>query len=164
MEIFLYLFSGKSAEWCISKIKVPISSPCKLGKIGSVNHSDVTNLSLRAHQDKLAHHRVLQVSGWFCGGNSAETQWAKNLSRRELEWGIGRIRGGLKNPPHRFGGDFETRGPRATTRSPEWNRHCRYADGMQHFSNTLMTRQWLKQFLKYLAYKVKMLKFSKCHK
>ena len=28
------------------------------------------------------------------------------------------------------------------------------------FSNTLMTRQWLKQFLKYLAYKVKMLKFS----
>ena len=57
----------------------------------------------------------------------------------------------------------ETRGPRATTRSPKWNRHCRYADGMQHFSNTLMTRQWLKQFLKYLAYKVKMLKFSKRH-
>ena len=48
----------------------------------------------------------------------------------------------------------------ATTRSPEWNCHCRYADGMQHFSNTLMTRQWLKQFLKYLAHKVKMLKFS----
>ena len=58
----------------------------------------------------------------------------------------------------------KTRGPRATTRSPEWNRHCRYADGMQHFSNTLMTRQWLKQFLKYLAYKVKMLKFSKRYK
>ena len=58
----------------------------------------------------------------------------------------------------------KTRGPWATTRSPEWNRHCRYADGMQHFSNTLMKRQWLKQFLKYLAYKVKMLKFSKCHK
>ena len=57
-----------------------------------------------------------------------------------------------------------TRGPRATTRSPESNRHCRYAYGMQHFSNTLMTRQWLKQFLKYLAYKVKMLKFSKRHK
>ena len=58
----------------------------------------------------------------------------------------------------------KTRGPRATTRSPEWNRHCRYADGMQHFSNTLMARQWLKQFLKYFAYKVKMLKFSKRHK
>ena len=43
----------------------------------------------------------------------------------------------------------KTRGPRATTRSPEWNCHCRYADGMQHFSNTLMTRQWLKQFLKW---------------
>ena len=54
-----------------------------------------------------------------------------------------------------------TRGPRATTRSPEWNCHCRYADGMQHFSNTFMTRQWLKQFLRYLAYKVQMLKFSK---
>ena len=30
---------------------------------------------------------------------------------RELEWGIGRICGGLKNPPHQFGGarvgDFE---------------------------------------------------------
>ena len=59
---------------------------------------------------------------------------------------------------------IKTRGPRATTRSPEWNRHCRYADGMHHFSNTLMTRQWLKQFLKYLAYKVKMLKFSKRYK
>ena len=33
-----------------------------------------------------------------------------------------------------------TRDPRATTRSPEWNRHCRYADGMQHFSNTV--RYW----------------------
>ena len=30
-----------------------------------------------------------------------------------------------------------TRGPGATTRSPEWNRHRRYADGMQHFSNTV---------------------------
>ena len=40
------------------------------------------------------------------------------------------------------------------------NCQCRYADCMQHFSNTLMTRQWLKQFFKYLAYKVKMLKFS----
>ena len=38
------------------------------------------------------------------------------------------------------------------------------ADGMQHLSNTLMTRQWLKQFLKYLAYKVKMLRFSKRQK
>ena len=57
-----------------------------------------------------------------------------------------------------------TRGPRATTRSPEWNHHCRYAYGMQHFSNTFMTRQWLKQFLRYLAFKVKMLKFSKHHK
>ena len=34
-------------------------------------------------------------------------------------------------------GNYETRGPRATTRSPEWNHHCRYADGMQHFSNTV---------------------------
>ena len=28
-------------------------SPCKLGKFGAVNHSDVTNLSLQACQDKL---------------------------------------------------------------------------------------------------------------
>ena len=28
----------------------------------------------------------------------------------------------------------------------------------------LMTRQWLKQFLRYLAYKIKMLNFSKRHK
>ena len=30
-----------------------------------------------------------------------------NPSRWELEWGIRKIRGGLKNQPHRFGGDFE---------------------------------------------------------
>ena len=52
-----------------------------------------------------------------CGGNSAETRWAKNLSHGELEWGSGRIHGGLKNQPHRFreggggggggGADFE---------------------------------------------------------
>ena len=33
--------------------------------------------------------------------------------------------------------EIRTRGPWATTRSPEWNRHCRYADGMQHFFNTV---------------------------
>ena len=31
----------------------------------------------------------------------------ENPSRWELEWGIRKIRGGLKNQPHRFGGDFE---------------------------------------------------------
>ena len=36
-----------------------------------------------------------------------ETRWTKNPSRWELEWGIKKIRGGLKNQPHRFGGDFE---------------------------------------------------------
>ena len=36
-----------------------------------------------------------------------ETGWAQNPSRRKLEWGIGRIHGGLKNQPHRFRGDFE---------------------------------------------------------
>ena len=41
---------------------------------------------------------------WFCGGNSAETRWTKNKSRWEMEWGIRKIRGGLKNQPHRFGG------------------------------------------------------------
>ena len=52
----------------------------------------------------------VHVSGWFCGGNSAETRWMKNPLRRELEWGIRKIRGGLKNQPQRFGGrggDFE---------------------------------------------------------
>ena len=33
--------------------------------------------------------------------------------------------------------DRWTRGPRATTRSPEWYRHCRYADDMQIFSSTV---------------------------
>ena len=33
-----------------------------------------------------------------------ETRWTKSPSRRELEWGIGRIRGGLKNQPHWVGG------------------------------------------------------------
>ena len=74
-------------------------------------------------------------------------------------------RGGSNEYPlSMFWAEIWTRGPRATTRSSEWNHHCRYADDMQHFSNTLMTRQWLKLFLKYLAYKVKMLKFSKRHK
>ena len=41
------------------------------------------------------------------GGNAAETRWTKNPSRWELEWGIRKIHGGLKNPPHQFGGDFE---------------------------------------------------------
>ena len=37
-----------------------------------------------------------------------ETGWTKNPSRWELEWGIRKIRGGLKNQPHWFGGgDFE---------------------------------------------------------
>ena len=36
-----------------------------------------------------------------------ETRWRKNPSRWDLEWGIRKIRGGLKNQPHRFGGDFE---------------------------------------------------------
>ena len=40
----------------------------------------------------------------FCGGNSAETRWTKNPSRWELEWGKRKIRGGLKDQPHRFGG------------------------------------------------------------
>ena len=31
-------------------------------------------------------------------------RWTKNPLRRELECGIGKIRGGLKNQPHRFGG------------------------------------------------------------
>ena len=54
----------------------------------------------------------------------------------------------------------KTRGPRATTCSPKWNCHCRYADGMQHFSNIVMIRQWLKQFLRYLAYKLKCWNFQ----
>ena len=33
-----------------------------------------------------------------------ETRWTKNPSRWELEWGIRKIRGGLKNQPHRSGG------------------------------------------------------------
>ena len=32
----------------------------------------------------------------------------------------------------------ETRGPRATGRSPEWHSHCRYADVMQHFSSPVI--------------------------
>ena len=32
-------------------------------------------------------------------------EWAKNLPRGELERDIGRICGGLKNQPHRFGGE-----------------------------------------------------------
>ena len=43
-----------------------------------------------------------------------ETRWADNPSRRELEWVIRRICGGLKNPTQRFvggggagGWDFE---------------------------------------------------------
>ena len=31
-----------------------------------------------------------------------------------------------------------TRGPRATVRSPEWHSHCRHADVMQHFSNPII--------------------------
>ena len=90
-------------EWCISKIKVLISSPCKLGKFGAVNHSDVTNLSLRAQQDKLLPTtEFYRLSGWYCGGNSTEVWWAKNPSRGELEWGIETIRCGLKNQPHQL--------------------------------------------------------------
>ena len=32
----------------------------------------------------------------------------------------------------------ETRGPRATIRSPEWHSHCRHADVMQHLSNPII--------------------------
>ena len=76
-------------------------------KFGAVNHSDVTNLSLRARQDKLLPTAEYYRCGWFCRGNLAETRWTKNPSRWELEWGIIKIRGGLKNQPHRFRGDFE---------------------------------------------------------
>ena len=48
--------------------------------------------------------RSSTASGWFCGGNSAETRWTENPPRWELEWGIREVRGGLKNQPHRFGG------------------------------------------------------------
>ena len=43
----------------------------------------------------------------------------------------------------------ETRGPRATGRSPEWHSHCRYADVMhifQFLSSQLMKRSSFKQF------------------
>ena len=91
--------------------KGPISSPCKLGKFGAVNHSDITNLSLRARQDKLL--PTAEFYKWVVlrrelGGNAVDeksvtvgigvgyrehTRWAKKST--PPVWG-GRG-GGLKN-------------------------------------------------------------------
>ena len=40
--------------------------------------------------------------------------------------------------PQPHAGILQTRGPRATVRSPEWHSHCRHADVMQHFSNPII--------------------------
>ena len=58
----------------------------------------------------------------------------------------------------------KTRGPWATTLT--WVKCCKLIRSFTDHSLLArpVSRQWLKQFLRYLAYKVKMLKFSKGHK
>ena len=86
-------------------MKIPISALCKLGKFQAVNHSDVTNLSLRARQDKLLptgeFYRV--VLRRELGGNAA--------GKKSVMGGIGV---GYREDPRRakkstppVGGDFE---------------------------------------------------------
>ena len=57
---------------------------------------------------------------------------------------------------------IRTRGPWATTLT--WVYCCKLIRSFTHYSllaHQEVSKQWLKQFLRYLAYKVKMLKFSK---
>ena len=49
---------------------------------------------------------LVNTGGRICRPTLAETRWTKNLSRWELEWGIRKIGGGLKNQPHPVRGGF----------------------------------------------------------